>query len=137
MSIFAGAISAFAATDASKSVSVRNKVSPYTSPSGETPVTATGSIGVRLNVITDFSGVFFKIATYQKDDLTADISVYKWEGSYAKSTDKEAVFTDTITLQDNKVQGISFDELMPAGDNSSGAFFTFITEFTSHNIQLH
>ena len=116
LSLFAGAISAFAATDASKSVSVRNKVSPYTSPSGETPVTATGSIGVRLNVITDFSGVFFKIATYQKDDLTADISVYKWEGSYAKSTDKEAVFTDTITLQDNKVQGISFDELMPAGD---------------------
>lgn len=116
ISLFAGAISVFAATDASKSVSVRNKVSPYTSPSGETPVTATGSIGVRLNVITDFSGVFFKIATYQKDDLTVDISVYKWEGSYAKSTDKEAVFTDTITLQDNKVQGISFDELMPAGD---------------------
>lgn len=115
-SLFAGAISVFAATNTSNAVSARNKVSPYTNPSGETPVTANGDIGVRLNVITDFTGVFFKIATYQKNGLTADISVYKWEGIYAKSVGNGAVFSDTITLKDNSVQGVVFDNALPAGD---------------------
>ena len=115
ISLFTGAITAFAATD-TRAVSARVKVSPYENATGESPVGANGTIGVRLNIINDFTGVNFKVATYLKDDIKADISVYKWLGSYAKSLDGGAVYTDTITLVDNATQGVVFDREMPAGD---------------------
>ena len=118
ISLFAGAISAFAATDTSvsRAVSTRTKVVPYKNPTGSTVVGLSGPLGVRLNITTSFTGVNFQLATYLVNNITADISLYEWKGSYRESLEGPAVFTDNITLVDNARQGVIFDREIPAGD---------------------
>ena len=119
ISLLAGAVSAYAVGDIINSratVSTRFKSSPYTSASGEGANGINGDIGMRLNIATEFTGVQFKLATYLQNDITADISVYKWIGSYISSISSSPVYTEQITLKDNAMQGVTFDRELEAGD---------------------
>ena len=116
-SLLAGAISAYAVGDiADTRATVRSKVSPYETSSGETVDNISGHIGVRLNINVPFLGFQIKLATYLQNDVEADMSIYKWEGSYAKSVAKSPVATKKVTLVDNNYAGITLDEELPAGD---------------------
>ncbi len=75
----------------------------------------TTSVGVRHHVAAAFSGVNFLMATFKNSDIQIRMSVYEWKGSYDDTVAEAPVATDTLTMSDNAVQGISFDSL-PAGD---------------------
>lgn len=90
-------------------------VSPYTSSTGKQVFDMNGPMGVRLNVNTPFTGVQFNMATYMSTDLAVDMSVYEWQGTYDDTVAKTPVASKRITLIDNAMQGVSFDEV-PAGD---------------------
>ena len=90
-------------------------VAPYTNGQNKTPGNMAISYGMRLNVNAAFSGVEFEMATYTEPDLNIDMSVYKWEGSYAATVAKDPVAIERIVLIDNAMQGIHFDK-QPAGD---------------------
>lgn len=91
------------------------KVTPYTPTSDKKVSNITSSLGVHLKLNAPFNGVNFQIATYFDKKTTADISVYKWIGTYADSTKESPLVTETLLLVDNKMQGITFDTL-PAGE---------------------
>ena len=90
-------------------------VQPYTNGKNKTPGNMTISYGMRLNVNAAFSGVQFNMATYEATDLSIDMSVYKWEGSYSATVANQPLASKNIVLVDNAMQGVYFDKL-PAGD---------------------
>ena len=94
---------------------IRNLVYPYTGQSGEAVFNMNGPFGVRLNVDSSFVGVQFKMATYHATDLEIDMSVYAWKGTYGKTVAETPVAKGHLTLVDNAMQGVTFDEV-PAGD---------------------
>ncbi len=88
---------------------------PYTNQADEAVFNMNGAFGMRLNVAASFVGVQFKMATYMATDLEIDMNVYAWKGTYAKSVADAPVATGHLTLVDNAMQGVTFDEV-PAGD---------------------
>ncbi len=94
---------------------VRNIKYPYTGNTGEAVFNMNGPFGMRLNVASSFTGVQFKMATYMAKDIEIDMSVYAWKGTYDKTIAEAPVAEGHLTLVDNAMQGITFDEV-PAGD---------------------
>lgn len=92
-----------------------NVVSPYASQSDKSVFGMNGSMGLRLNVASSFIGVQFNMATYMATDIEIDMSVYAWKGSYDKTIAETPVASGHLTLVDNAMQGVTFDEV-PAGD---------------------
>ena len=103
------------------SAGIRNVVYPYTTKTPEAVFNMNGPLGMHLKVDSPFVGVQFKMATYMATDLTVDMNVYEWKGSYNATIEAEPVAGETVLLMDNAMQGITFDEL-PAGE------YLFLTE---------
>ncbi len=100
---------------------VRSVQFPYTGQADEAVFNMNGSLGVRLNVAAPFVGVQFKMATYMATDMEIDMNVYEWKGTYEKTVAEAPVAKGHLTLVDNAMQGVTFDEV-PAGD------YLFLTE---------
>ncbi len=100
---------------------VRNLVYPYKSQAGEAVFNMNGDFGMRLNVASSFVGVQFKMATYHATDMEIDMNVYAWRGTYSSTVAEAPVASGHLTLIDNAMQGVTFDEV-PAGD------YLFLTE---------
>lgn len=143
ISMIAGAISAYAATDTGARAALpRNRVLPYEVNSAESVDAISGHIGVRLNVSVPFAGFQIKFATYMQSNAMADMSVYKWRGSYAKTVADDPVVSQTITLTDNAYAGITFDNELAAGDylllahnfttSTALYYYTAVNEFTGY-----
>ena len=94
---------------------VRNIVYPYTGQASEAVFNMNSAFGMRLNVSSSFVGVQFKMATYHATDIEIDMNVYAWKGTYAKTVAEAPVAKGHLTLVDNAMQGVIFDEV-PAGD---------------------
>ena len=94
---------------------IRSLQYPYTGQSGEAVFNMNSAFGMRLNVTSSFVGVQFKMATYHATDIEIDMNVYAWKGTYAKTVAEAPVATGHLTLVDNAMQGVTFDEV-PAGD---------------------
>ena len=94
---------------------IRSIQYPYTGQSSEAVFNMNSAFGMRLNVTSSFVGVQFKMATYHASDIEIDMNVYAWKGTYAKSVEAGPVGSGHLTLVDNAMQGVTFDEL-PAGD---------------------
>ena len=94
---------------------IRSLQYPYTGQSGEAVFNMNSAFGVRLNTTASFVGVQFKMATYHATDIEIDMNVYAWKGTYAKTVAEAPVATGHLTLVDNAMQGVTFDEV-PAGD---------------------
>ena len=94
---------------------VRNIVYPYTGQADEVVFNMNSAFGMRLNVSSSFVGVQFKMATYHASDIEIDMNVYAWKGTYAKTVAEAPVAKGHLTLVDNAMQGVIFDEV-PAGD---------------------
>ena len=103
------------------SAGIRNVVYPYTTKTSEAVFNMNGPLGMHLKVDSPFVGVQFKMATYMATDLTVDMNVYEWKGSYNATVEAEPVAGEKVLLMDNAMQGITFDEL-PAGE------YLFLTE---------
>ncbi len=97
------------------SAAARIPKTPYASTGAKAPSNITVSIGMQLIVNAPFNGVEFDLATYTATDMEADMSVYKWEGTYADTVAVDPVATNRLVLIDNSMQGISFKSL-PAGE---------------------
>ncbi len=94
---------------------IRSIQYPYTNQSSEAVFNMNSAFGMRLNVTSSFVGVQFKMATYMATDIEIDMNVYAWKGTYAKTVAEAPAGKGHITLVDNAMQGVTFDEL-PAGD---------------------
>ena len=94
---------------------IRSLQYPYTGQSGEGVFNMNSAFGMRLNVTSSFVGVQFKMATYHATDIEIDMNVYAWKGTYAKTVAEAPVAMGHLTLVDNAMQGVTFDEV-PAGD---------------------
>ena len=94
---------------------IRSLQYPYTGQSGEAVFNMNSAFGMRLNTTASFVGVQFKMATYHATDIEIDMNVYAWKGTYAKTVAEAPVATGHLTLVDNAMQGVTFDEV-PAGD---------------------
>ena len=94
---------------------IRSIQYPYTGQSSEAVFNMNSAFGMRLNVTSSFVGVQFKMATYHASDIEIDMNIYAWKGTYAKSVEAGPVGSGHLTLVDNAMQGVTFDEL-PAGD---------------------
>ena len=94
---------------------VRSLQYPYTNQGGEGVFNMNSAFGMRLNVSAAFVGFQFKMATYMATDIEIDMNVYAWKGTYAASVAEAPVATGHITMVDNAMQGVTFDEV-PAGD---------------------
>ena len=101
---------------------IRSPQYPYDSQSGEAVFNMNGPLGLQLKVTSSFTGVQFKMATYMATDMEVDMSVYAWKGSYEASVAEGALASKRLLLVDNAVQGITFDEEIPAGE------YLFLTE---------
>ncbi len=76
------------------------------------------SVSVRLRVNAPMSGFQFKMAdggsaTSSKE---IDFSVYTWKGTYEATIAEASLVTKRIPMKNLAWQGITFDEIMPAGD---------------------
>ena len=94
---------------------IRSLQYPYTNQSGEAVFNMNSAFGIRSNVTASFVGVQFKMATYMATDIEIDMNVYAWKGTYAKTVAEAPVAKGHLTLVDNAMQGVTFDEV-PAGD---------------------
>ena len=94
---------------------IRSLQYPYTGQTSEAVFNMNSAFGMRLNVTASFVGVQFKMATYHATDIEIDMNVYAWKGTYAKTVAEAPVATGHLTLVDNAMQGVTFDEV-PAGD---------------------
>ncbi len=73
------------------------------------------SVGVRLNVNAPMEEVQF-VLTNGATAKEINISVYAWKGTYDATVAFEPLQSKRIAMSDWAYQGITFDEILPAGD---------------------
>ena len=110
--MLATALSAFAvsAEDPPRSISVQNG-------SGTRGAVAVGSTySYRVIVNGSFDGFGYCMPTYNRTDSEATISLYKWEGTYKATLEKEPITSQRFApLKDNATNWVRFDA-QPAGE---------------------
>ena len=110
--MLATALSAFAvsAEDPPRSISVQNG-------SGTRGAVAVGSTySYRAIVNGSFDGFGYCMPTYNRTDSEATISLYKWEGTYKATLEKEPITSQRFApLKDNATNWVRFDA-QPAGE---------------------
>ena len=97
------------------SVDINIAKNPITSSANKTVTELPPELGVRLDVGASFSGFKMEFGTYMATDIGLTYRVYEWKGSYKNTVSAGALAEERITLKDNAMQGIVFDEL-PAGE---------------------
>ncbi len=89
-----------------------------------------GKLGVRLKTGGEIEAFAFTMPTWSVSGVyAADLSVYRWNGTFVRTVDGEALCTKRFTaLRDNATNRITLNEKLPAGE------YLFVIENTSGNV---
>ena len=89
-----------------------------------------GKLGVRLKTNGEIDAFAFTMPTWSVSGVyAADLSVYKWNGTFVRTVDGTALCRRRFTaLKDNATNRVTLPEKLPAGE------YLFVIENTSGNV---